>query len=144
MARASNRLHTTPALLDLGPIHSTVHDGNVTGRSPNRPFLFAALRVAGLREWALQGLRNVTKERTAVLWLLSAISAFLGLKYSQLFYMIFVPLSSAMACKVFRMVLLCDTTVEPLKTAEIHEMLHWEHQEAERTLASLAPDLSQA
>ena len=76
--------------------------------------------------------------------LLSAISAFLGLKYSQLFYMIFVPLSSAMACKVFRMVLLCDTTVGPLKTAEIHEMLHWEHQETERTLGSLAEHVSVA
>lgn len=55
--------------------------------------------------------------------LLSTVSAFLGLKYSQLIYMIFVPLSSVMACKVFRMVLLCDTTVDPLNTAEVHEML---------------------
>lgn len=54
--------------------------------------------------------------------LLSTVSAFLGLKYSQLIYMIFVPLSSVMACKVFRMLLLCDTVADPLSTAEIHEM----------------------
>lgn len=38
----------------------------------------------------------------------------------------YVVLSSAMACKAFRMVLLCDTIMDPLNTLEIREMLDWE------------------
>ncbi|KZP04420.1 hypothetical protein FIBSPDRAFT_941013 [Athelia psychrophila] len=58
--------------------------------------------------------------------LCTTIAVFLGVHYSQLLYMSYIPLSSALACKVFRMVLLCDTTVDPLNTLEIHELFQWE------------------
>lgn len=66
---------------------------------------------------------------TVGIQLASAITTFLGLRYSQLIYMGYVMLSSAMACKAFRMVLLCDTTMDPLNTLEIGEILEWEPED---------------
>ncbi|KZP21897.1 hypothetical protein FIBSPDRAFT_1043841, partial [Athelia psychrophila] len=53
----------------------------------------------------------------------ATVTVFLGLYYSQIIYMAYVSLASTLACKVFRMVMLCDTTEDPLNTLEIHEML---------------------
>lgn len=44
--------------------------------------------------------------------LASAVHVFLGLPYAELVGMIYVALASALACKVFRMVLLCETVVD--------------------------------
>ncbi|KAF7972775.1 hypothetical protein HWV62_17040 [Athelia sp. TMB] len=55
--------------------------------------------------------------------LLCAILSFRGMRYTQVCYLALVPLSASMACKVFRMVLLCDTVEDPLDTAEVREAL---------------------
>ena len=55
--------------------------------------------------------------------LFCAILSFYGVRYTQVLYLTLMPLSGSMACKVFRMVLLCDTVEDPLNTAEIHEAL---------------------
>ncbi|KZP20952.1 hypothetical protein FIBSPDRAFT_861101, partial [Athelia psychrophila] len=52
----------------------------------------------------------------------STVSVSLGLRYSQLAYITYIPFASTLACKVFRMVMLCDTIEDPLNTLEIHEM----------------------
>ncbi|KZP20898.1 hypothetical protein FIBSPDRAFT_891502 [Athelia psychrophila] len=54
------------------------------------------------------------------IWTTAAV--FLGLPYSQMVFMTYIPFSSTLACKVFRMVMLCDTVEDPLSTLEIHEM----------------------
>ncbi|KZP21463.1 hypothetical protein FIBSPDRAFT_1044185 [Athelia psychrophila] len=61
--------------------------------------------------------------------LCSTILASLGLHYSHIVYMSYIPLSSTMACKVFRMLLLCDTTADPLNTVDIDGMLQYEPAE---------------
>ncbi|KZP03407.1 hypothetical protein FIBSPDRAFT_1055308 [Athelia psychrophila] len=53
----------------------------------------------------------------------ATITVFLGLYYSQIIFLAYVALASTLACKVFRMVMLCDTIEDPLSTLEIHEML---------------------
>ncbi|KZP20910.1 hypothetical protein FIBSPDRAFT_931940 [Athelia psychrophila] len=53
----------------------------------------------------------------------TTVAVFLGLPYSQIVFMTYVPFSSTLACKVFRMVMLCDTIENPLDTLDIHEML---------------------
>ncbi|KZP14027.1 hypothetical protein FIBSPDRAFT_868619 [Athelia psychrophila] len=50
-------------------------------------------------------------------------TVFIGLYCSQIIYLAYVSLSSMLACKVFRMVMLCDTIEDPLNTLEIHEMI---------------------
>ncbi|KZP20939.1 hypothetical protein FIBSPDRAFT_931955 [Athelia psychrophila] len=52
----------------------------------------------------------------------STVVVSLGLRYSQIFYITYIPFASTLACKVFRMVMLCDTIEDPLSTLEIHEM----------------------
>ncbi|KZP20911.1 hypothetical protein FIBSPDRAFT_861052 [Athelia psychrophila] len=53
----------------------------------------------------------------------ATITVFLGLYYSQIIFLAYVALASTLACKVFRMVMLCDTIEDPLNTLEIHEMI---------------------
>ncbi|KZP05362.1 hypothetical protein FIBSPDRAFT_877602, partial [Athelia psychrophila] len=52
----------------------------------------------------------------------STVAVSLGLSYSQILYITYIPFASTLACKVFRMVMLCDTIEDPLSTLEIHEM----------------------
>ncbi|KZP20920.1 hypothetical protein FIBSPDRAFT_931945 [Athelia psychrophila] len=53
----------------------------------------------------------------------ATITVFLGPYYSKVIYVAYTSLASTLACKVFRMVMLCDTTEDPLNTLEIHEMI---------------------
>lgn len=69
--------------------------------------------------------------------LCTTITIFFGVHYSQLAYMSYIPLASALACKVFRMVLLCDTTVDLLNTFEIHELLQWEPNDDQRAQGAM-------
>ncbi|KZP20932.1 hypothetical protein FIBSPDRAFT_1044500 [Athelia psychrophila] len=55
------------------------------------------------------------------IWTIVTVS--LGLRYSEIAFRAYIPFASALACKVFRMVMLCDTTEDPLNTLEIHEMI---------------------
>ncbi|KAF7980726.1 hypothetical protein HWV62_36733 [Athelia sp. TMB] len=67
--------------------------------------------------------------------LLCAILAFNGVRYTQVLYLALMPLSASMACKVFRMVLLCDTIENPLNTAEIQEALHTDEDDSPGVIA---------
>ena len=57
--------------------------------------------------------------------LLCAVLSFRGVRYTQVCYLALVPLSASMACKVFRMVLLCDTVEDPLDTVKVREALRY-------------------
>lgn len=59
---------------------------------------------------------------TAGVQMTCTILVFFGSPYSIVSGLAYVALSSAMACRVFRMVLLCKRDIDPLNTADIDDI----------------------